>query len=71
MDQIYLEYLNPLKIFSQSYNNIKNACPYHIAFEFNCEYYSFIFYEEDLDPYSKSKIVKKLSFKLLNLMATY
>ena len=51
------------------YNNTKNANTGHIPFKFNCGYYSRVFYKKDLDPRSKSKTAKKLSFELQNLMA--
>ena len=52
-----------------AYNNAKNASIDHSPFELNCGYHPCVFYEEDLDPYSKSKTAKKLSSKLQNLMA--
>ena len=51
------------------YNNAKNASTGHTSFELNCGYYPRVFYKEDLDPRSKSKIAKELSSKLQNLMA--
>ena len=53
------------------YNDAKNASSGHISFELNYGYYICIFYKENLDLYSKSKIAEKLFFKLQNLMATY
>ena len=54
-----------------AYNTAKNASIGHIPFELNCGYHPCIFYKEDLDPCSKSKIAEKLSSKLQNLMAVY
>ena len=47
-----------------AYNNAKNASTDNIYFELNYRYYLSIFYKEDLNPYLKSKIAEKLSFKL-------
>ena len=52
-----------------AYNNSKNANTGHTLFKFNCKYHPRVFYEEDLDPCSKSKTVEKLSFELQNFMA--
>ena len=52
-----------------AYNNAKNANTGHTSFKLNCGYHPCIFYEEDLDPRSKSKTMKELSSKLQNLMA--
>ena len=60
-----------LLIVEFAYNNAKNASTGHTFFKLNCEYHLCIFYEKDLDFYSKSKIVKELSFKLPNLMAIH
>ena len=38
-------------------------------FELNCKYYLYVFYKKNLNPYSKLKITKELSFKLQNLIA--
>ena len=45
------------------YNNTKNASTGHIFFEFNYRYYFYIFYEKNLDPRKKSKIIEKLFSK--------
>ena len=47
-----------------AYNNAKNASTGHTLFELNCRYYPCVFYEEDLDPRSKSNIAEELSSKL-------
>ena len=52
-----------------AYNNAKNASTGHTPFELNCGYHSWVFYKEDLDPRSKSKTAKELSYELQNLMA--
>ena len=46
------------------YNNAKNISTGYTAFEFNCGYHSRVFYEEDLDPYSKSMTAEELFSKL-------
>ena len=51
-----------------AYNNVKNTSIGHTFFELNCRYHSGVFYEKDLDPCSKSRIAKELSFKLQKLM---
>ena len=58
-----------LPITEFGYNNAKNASTSHILFEFNCEYHSWVFYKEDLDPRSKLKTAEELSFELQNLIA--
>ena len=50
------------------YNNAKNASTDHTPFELNCKYHLRVFYKEDIDPYSKSKLADKLSAKLKELM---
>ena len=52
-----------------TYNNAKNVNTDYTPFELNCGYHPCISYKEDLDPRSKSKIAKKLSSKLQNLIA--
>ena len=51
-----------------AYNNAKNISTGYTPFEFNCGYHPRVFYEEDLNPYPKSRTVEKLSFKLWELM---
>lgn len=62
---------NTFTLFLFSYNNIKNTNISHIFFKLNCEYHLYISYEQNLNPYSKSKITKKLFSKLQNLIAIY
>ena len=54
-----------------AYNNAKNASTSFMPFELNCGYHPRAFYKKDLDPYSQSKTVEKLSFEIRNLMAAY
>ena len=54
-----------------AYNNAKNASTGHKFFKLNCRYHPRVFYEEDLDLRSKSRIAEELSSKLQNLMAVY
>ena len=54
-----------------AYNNTKNASIGYTFFKLNYKYYPYISYKKDLDLYLKSKTIKKLSFKLQNLMAIY
>ena len=51
-----------------AYNNAKNASTGFTSFELNYGYHPRVFYEEDLDPRSKLRIVEKLSSKLRELM---
>ena len=43
----------------------------HMPFELNCGYYPRVFYKEDTDPCSRSKVANELTEKLRNLMAAY
>ena len=54
-----------------TYNNTKNANTGYIAFELNCGYDSRVSYEENLDSCSKSRIAKKLSSELQELITIY
>ena len=54
-----------------AYNNAKNASTNYTSFELNCGYHPCVSYEENLDPYSKSKTIKKLFFELQDLMVAY
>ena len=44
-----------------AYNNAKNASTCYTPLDFNCKYHSCVFYEEDLDLRSKSRIAEELS----------
>ena len=57
-----------LLIAKFAYNNAKNASTGHIFFELNCGYYPTVFFEENIDPCSPSKITNELSAKLQKLM---
>lgn len=50
------------------YNNAKNTSTGCTHFQLNCGYHPQIYYKEDIDSPSKSKITKKLLFKLCELM---
>ena len=43
-----------------AYNNAKNASNNHTPFELNRGHHSWISYKEEVDPYSKSKLVDEL-----------
>ena len=49
------------------YNNAKNATTGHTSFELNCGFHPRAFYEEDVDPQSKSKAVDELATELREL----
>lgn len=53
------------------YNNTKNASIGYIFFKFNYSYYFYILYKENLDPYSKLKMINKLASKLKDLITLY
>ena len=57
-----------LLIAKFAYKNTKNASIGHTPFELNCTYHPKILYEEEVDPYFKSKSVDELSAKLRELM---
>ena len=50
------------------YNNAKNASFVYTSFELNYRYYSQMFYKNDIDLCSKSKLTDKLLIKLRELM---
>ena len=54
-----------------AYNNTKNASTNYIPFKLNCGYHPWVFYEEDLDPYSQLKNAEELSSELQSLMDAY
>ena len=51
-----------------AYNNAKNASTDYFSFEFNCGYYLYISYKEDLDPCSKSRTVEDFFFEFQKLI---
>ena len=54
-----------------AYNKLKNASIGHILFGFNCRYYSGILFEDDANPYSKSRSTKEIAIKRIDLIAIY
>ncbi len=46
-----------------AYKNNINLNTGHILFESNYGYYSYVFYKEDIDPFSKLKLINKLLMK--------
>ena len=53
-----------LPIAEFAYNNAKNANIGHTPFELNYKYHHWVFYKEDIDPRSKSKLENKILAKL-------
>lgn len=51
-----------------AYNNTKNRNTSYTFFELNYKYHFFVFYQENFDSCSKSKVVKKLSAELEKLI---
>ena len=51
-----------------AYNNAKNASTRHTFFELNYGYYPQVSFEENVNPYSKSKSADELSAELKDLM---
>ena len=49
-------------------NNAKNSSTGHTAFELNCGYHPCVFFKEDTDPCSQSKLADELSAELQDLM---
>ena len=47
-----------------AFNNAKNASTGHTPFELNYGYHFWMFYKEDIDPRSKSKLADNLSAEL-------
>ena len=47
-----------------AYNNSKNASTGHTLFELNCGYHPRVFFEEDVDPRSRSCSANKLAEEL-------
>ena len=54
-----------------AYNNAQNANNGHTLFELNCEYHSLVFFKEDIDHYSESKLANELLAKLWKLMTVW
>lgn len=53
------------------YNNIKNINTSFTLFKLNCDYYSHIFYQDNINPYSNSYLTNKLANELKYLMFIY
>ena len=53
------------------YNNAKNTSIDHMIFELNHKYHFCIFYEKDLNLYSKLKYVENLFFEFQKLLNVY
>ena len=51
-----------------AFNNAKNSSTGHTPFEPYCGYHHCVFFEEDTDPCSQSKLADELSAKLQDLM---
>ncbi len=51
-----------------AYNNTKNVSIGHTLFEFNCGHHLRVFFEEDVDPRSKSRSTNKLIEELRELI---
>ena len=51
-----------------AYNNAKNASTSYTIFKFNCGFHPQVFFEDDVDPCSKSRSVDKLAKELRKLM---
>ncbi len=52
-----------------AYNNAKNASTSHTPFELNYRFHLRSFYEEDVDPYSRSETSDKLATELKDIMS--
>ena len=57
-----------LQMVEFAYNNAKNASTNHTPFKLNYGYYPRVFFEEDIDPRSRSCSTNKLAEKLEKLM---
>ena len=51
-----------------AYNNAKNASISHTLFELNYGFHPQVFFEDDVDPRSKSRFADKLAKELRELM---
>ena len=51
-----------------AYNNAKNSSTGHTPVELNCGYHPCVYFEEDTDPYSQSKLADKLSAEIRDLI---
>lgn len=53
------------------YNNIKNSRINYIFFKLNYNFYSCIFYKKDINLFSRSKAINKLTTKVKKSMIIY
>ncbi len=51
-----------------AYNNAKNTSTGHILFELNYDYHPRVSFEEDVDPYLRSRSANELAEELRELM---
>ncbi len=54
-----------------AYNKAKNKSTGHTSFELNCSYHFRIFYQEDINPRSKLKLIDKLWMEIPELITVY
>ncbi len=54
-----------------AYNNAKNPNTSYTPFEFNCGYHSKVLFEEDVNPYLRSRYADKLAKKRKELIEVY
>ena len=54
-----------------AYNNTKNTSTGYTPFELNHGFHTRVSYKEDVDPYSKSRIVDQLATELQTFMFVY
>ena len=54
-----------------AYNNAKNASTGHTLFELNCGFHLQVFFENNVNPYSKSCSTNKHANELRELMNIY
>ena len=52
-----------------AYNNAKYTSTGYTSFKLKCRYHSYVSYQENVNPHSRSKVVDKLTKELRNLMA--
>ena len=57
-----------LPIAEFAYNNAKNASTSHTPFELNCGFYLRVFFEDNVNPCSRSRSADKLVKELRELM---
>ncbi len=62
------DWTRQLPMVEFAYNNAKNASTGHTPFELNYGYHPRVFFEEDVDPYSRSRSGNELAEELRELM---